>query len=385
MSLRQRSYLIESRDYVWQGELGRQSSFGVPRGVICDLSANSACSARNGSITRACIAYSGIGNMGCGVDGLRAVDIDATAAVTRNPDWASVSVPGKGCVVDSGSQFTTAVQSQGIGNFWLNIQAESCWNNATDGVVFSFKDQKDVEISNIQVVNAANSPFSPATGYLAHGLIFNACNGIANSINIRGCTSGIRVAGISRVVVANAVVNGQGGSGANGYGALCLLTGSGNGTSPKFGQLQVGNLNSPLIQFLSGFTSNPDRRLLILQLFIETDEFTDVVPAKGTAASTGQTLEWTTGADEFAATTSASRKAIAACAPSNNGWAMVAMGNAAVTYGGAVTPARGDILVSGNPGQAQLDNAPSDLLSAAWRVIMPATTGNRVQCVRMIR
>lgn len=385
MSLRQRSYLVESRDYVWNGDIERQHPSGTPRGVICDLTANSACSARNGSITRACIAYSSVGNMGCGVDGLRAVDIDSTAAVTRNGDWGAVSVPGKGCVVDSGVQVSVGSQSQGIGNFWLNIQAESAWNNATDGVVFSFKDQKDMEVSNLQVVNTANSPFSPAAGYLAHGVLFNAANGIANSISIRGCTTGIRIAGISRVVMANAYVNGQGGSGTNGSSALVFLTGQGNSTSPRIGQIQVTNLNSPIFNFSSSFTSNPDRRMVILQVFIESDEYTDVVPAKGTAASIGQVVEWTTGADEFAATTAASTKAIVAASPSSNGWAMVATGNAAITFGGAVAPARGDILVSGTGGTAFIDNAPANPLTAAWRVIMSAATGNRAQCVRVIR
>lgn len=383
LSLRRTCYDVESKNAVWLGEIERQHPQGVPRGVFCDLYGNSGNAVRNATIQIACIAYSAIGGLACGVDGLRVVDIDATAAASRNPDWGSASIRGKGAVIDMGAQVDAS--SKGIGCYALNVSAESAWNNSTDGHAFTFRDQTDLQAANLQLSNAGPSPFAPPTGYNTWGLFVCNSSGTIGLTTIKGCNVGIRFAGnLARVIVSSVGFTGQGGGGTNGSIPLSVNHSGGNGTGPRMINIGIDNANNPLCSFGGNFTGNPDRKFLILRVDQESNVYTDVVAAKGTAASQGQCLQWTSGADDFAATTAASTKAIVALGASSNGWALVAMGSAAVRYDGVPALVRGDLLETGTGGGAFVNNAPANPLTAAWRVMTTAATGQLAQCVRAI-
>lgn len=388
MSVRVNSQEIESVGYMWNGILGRVHPLGVPRGVISDLIYNTANIARDGSIKTACIAYASNGNIGCGVDGLRAVDIDGAEARARNPDWAPLAPSAKGCVIDMGTQSDAG--QFGIGNFALNVIAESAFANtgtAKTGYVFSFRDQNELIVSNISAINLQANPGSPAATAQTSGAYFGGTVGTVSTVQIRGCQTGITFAKTTtRIILDGLYVVGYGGSGLNGNSALVFDYSGGNGVGPKIVTISVANLNTPLVSFDSQFTATPDRFLKIDRWFEESLDFSDIVAAKVVSTPSlarGTTLEWSTaGGNDAEVTTAASSKAIAVVAPQSNAWALVAMGDAAVLCSSAT--ARGDILVSGASGIAAINNAPSPDILGAWRVYGAGSAGGLSRCVRLI-
>lgn len=388
MSLRIDSQEIESVGYTWNGILGRVHPLGVPRGVIADLVYNTANIARDGSVKTACIAYASVGNIGCGVDGLRAVDIDASAARTRNPDWVPSSVPGKGCVVDMGAQ--SDLGQFGIGNFALNVVAESCYANTGTigtGFVFSFRNQNELIASNLSAINIGVDPGTSTSGYQSSGAYFAGVVGTASTIQIKGCQTGFTFASTAnRVVIDGLFLNGIGASGPNGSNPLLLDYSGGNGAGPKIVSISVANFNPPICGFGGQFTSAPDRFFKIDKWYDESYDYSGVVAAKVAASPTlvrGNTLEWSTvGGNDAELTTTASQKAVCALGAQTSQWVLVATGDAAVLCSSAT--ARGDILVSGASGIATINNAPSPDILGAWRVLGPGSAGGLSVCTRLI-
>lgn len=316
-------------------------------------------------------------------------DLDITEAAQRDPEGdITFGETTFGIVFDGGpgsvGSFDRSAEF-GFGNSISNIRATNIKARNRYGVAggiqpaFYIHDTWNFNMVNVGVENIGLDPTS-ASGVPCSGIVCSDCSGNIVGVTLRGIDLGIMTKNVrDNLNIDNVIMISYAGKNLDTVGgpAFVFAHNGGKFCSPRFGRVRIQDFGDPNslvgpIEWAPEFASGPDRDLHFDELSIESLTYCDVRPARCPAFSygpvppnggpyPGQIGTINSSAShppEVSVATGPSTKNVVFATIPQNGWALIAYGNADI-YAPSNSKI-GDMLVAGTDGFPVLstDNPP---------------------------